>query len=341
MRAFLTICHKGHAYDPTLSYLFKAMDRVNQLDECDVVIMPITYQDNYIADEELMLAIENSGKKIIIVDFVEYGWDVKDPYHLFGVSTGQWHNKFQNKEYFKLDDFIYRNRDKVAVYFKREFVKASAFNAPFKVLPVEYPGVVTLPEYNQHQSFEEFNNRPIDVLMVWGLSNPSRPLLHGEFVKQSALNGQHLVSNLDHVTICQKRGDKRMVVMAHVPDFARESIYKVLHIQSLAKISISLSGAGVKCFRSAESPYNSIMAIQENKLAWSYPWLDGENCIELPNRNDSVLIDEHKSYDKIMKHLNLPEQLYDMYLAGVENWKNYEVNKYSSDYILKEIAHAI
>jgi hypothetical protein len=337
MKAFTTIFHKGHQYDPTLSYLFREFEIVNNVNDCDVVILPITYQDNYAFDQDLMEEVERSGKKIVVVDFVEYGWDVPYPSHIFGVNTNKWMDKFKNLEYLKLDEFIYRNSSRVAVYFKRELVAGTMFGAPFKILPAEYPGVSTLPE-NPTSTFEEFNNRPIDVIMVWGLSNPSRPILHGEFVKQSALNGQHLVSNLDHVTICQKRGDKRMVVMAHVPDFARISNSIILHLQSMAKISISLNGAGKKCFRHTESSYNSVMALQENGLDWAYPWVDGVNSIELPNRvSNNKLIDEHASYSKIMSWLDAPEKLYEMYLNGIGNWKNYEVNKYATDYILKEI----
>jgi hypothetical protein len=336
MKIFTTIFHKGLGYDPTLSHLFKAFENVSRVEECDVVVMPITYMDNYSFDHELMEEVQRSGKKIVVVDFVEYGWDVLRPDHIFGVNTSDWKDKFKNEDYYKLNEFIYRNSKEVVVYFKRELVKNGVV-APFKVLPAEYPGVSTLPDYNPYQTFEEFNSRPIDVIMTWGLSNPSRPILHGEFVKQSALNGQHLVSSLEHVSVCQKRGDKRMVVMAHVPDFARISNSIILHLQSLAKISISLNGAGFKCFRHTESSYNSVMALQENNLQWSTPWIDGLNSIILPNRENNVLIDESRSYEKIMSFLNKPEQLYGMYLDGINSWKNYEVNRYSVEYILKEI----
>lgn len=336
MKAFITALHKDNAYDPTLSYLFKAFEKVSSVDDCDVVIMPLTYQDNYVFDHDLMEAVQRSGKKIVIVDFVEYGWDVLVPDHIFGVNTNDWTGKFQNQEYYKLDEFIYRNSGSVALYFKRELPTDSNLSYPFKVLPVEYPGVSTLPNYSPEQTFEEFNNRPIDVMMTWGLSNPSRPILHGEFVKQSALNGQHLVSSLDHVSVCQARGDKRMVVMVHIPDFARIPIQILLHLQSLAKVSISCNGAGFKCFRSAESAYNSVMALQENNLEWSYPWIDGINSISLPNRETGTLIDEHKAYDRIMHYLNKPHQLYGMYVHGINNWKKYEVNNYAN-YILTEI----
>jgi hypothetical protein len=339
MKAFITQFNKNGGFDPTLNSLFVAIEKVGSVSECNVVIIPITYMNDYVADRDLMNEVESSGKKIVIVDFVEYGWDRLETYHLFGINTkSDWSDKFQNKEYYILDDFISRNVSKLALYFKRELPKVD-FSSPFtfKVLPAEYPGVSTLPDYNQLQSFEDFNNRPIDVMMVWGLSNPSRPLLHGEFVKQSALNGQHLVSNIDHITICQKRGDKRMVAMLHVPDFARDSIYKLLHLQSLAKISISLNGAGKVCFRHTESSYNSVMALQEHRLERSYPWIDGVNCIELPNRLNSVLIDESRAYNKIMAWLENPKDLYEMYVNGISNWQNYEVNRYSSEYILKNI----
>ncbi|HET6459082.1 MAG TPA: hypothetical protein VFG24_09420 [Nitrosopumilaceae archaeon] len=339
MKAYITFFHKNNSYEGTLIPLFKAFDKVSNVDDCDVVIMPITYLDNYVFDVELMETVRSSGKKIVIVDFVEYGWDILKTNHLFGVNTNSWYEKFKNLEYLKLDDFISKY-PRIILYFKREFIDSFNYVKPFNILPIEYPGVSTLPN-NKVDSFEEYNNRPIDVIMVWGLSNPSRPILHGEFVKQSALNGQHLVSNIDHVTVCQSRGDKRMVVMAHIPDFARQSISILLHLQSMAKISISMSGAGCKCFRSTEASYNAVMAIQENHLAWSYPWIDKVNSIELPNRENSVLINEYSSYEKIMECLSKPEELYEMYLNGTENWRNYEIGKYSTEYILKEIQNNI
>lgn len=338
MKALLTIFHRGHQYDPTLATLFRAFERVENVEDCDVVIMPITFKHDYVFDHELMEAVQRSGKKIVIVDFVEYGWDVPKPDHIFGVNTSQWKHKFdQNPEYYKLDEFIYRNSGSVLVYFKRELVKDSVVVAPFSILPVEYPGVVSLPDYNQHVSFEEFNSRPIDVVMFWGLSSPSRQILHGALIKESALRGQHLVANLDYLNEFQRCGEKRMVMPIHIPDFSRISIQILLHIQSMAKISISMGGAGAKCFRDCESSYNSVMARQENNIDWAYPWIDGENSIMLPNRSDNVLIDENKSYEKIMEWLDKPKELYDVYLNGISTWKNYEVNKYSSEYVLKTI----
>jgi hypothetical protein len=340
MKAFITQFNKNGGFDPTLNSLFVAFDKVGNVNECDVVIIPITYMNDYVVDQDLMNEVEQSRKKIAIVDFVEYGWDKSVTDHLFGHNTMVWHDKFQNKEYHKLDNFLISNRNNIVVYFKRELHESVVNPFPFKLLPAEYPGVATLPDYNQLQSFEEFTKRPIDVMMIWGLSNPSRPILHGEFVKRSALNGQHLVSHLDHITVCQQRGEKRMVAMLHIPDFSRESIYKLLHLQSLAKISISMNGCGKKCFRHEESSYNSVMALQENNLEWSYPWIDGESAMELPNKEGSTLIDEVKSYEKIMNFLDHPHHLYGMYINGISNWKNYEVNKYSNDYILMEVEKA-
>jgi hypothetical protein len=340
MKIFTTIFHKGHHYDPTLSQLFRAFENVNTVEECDLVVMPITYKEDYVFDHELMETVQGSGKKLVVVDFVEYGWDVLRPDHIFGVNTSQWKDKFKVEDYFKLDEFIYRNAGSVVVYFKRELVKNGVV-APFKVLPIEYPGVVSLPDYSPRQTFEEFNSRPIDIVMFWGLSSPSRQILHGHLISESALRGQHLVASMDYLNEFQRRGEKRMVMPIHIPDFKRISMQILLHIQSMAKVSISMGGAGSKCFRDYESSYNSVMARQENPLEWSYTWIDGVNSIKLPKRENDVLIDENKSYEKIMDWLNKPTELYDMYLKGIENSQKYEANNYSKNYILKEIQNAI
>lgn len=345
MKAFITLCHKNHAYDGTLTHLFRAFEKTS-LQECDVVIFPITYQDSYVADEELMKAIAESGKKIVIVDFVEYGWDARDTDHFFGVNTEspKFQNKFKNEDYIKLCDFCYDNTESIILYFKRELSSNRKVEGPFKTLPIEYPGIATLPD-TKIDSFEEYNNRPIDLMMVWGLSNPSRPILHGELCKQAGVNGWQLVTDLRHIAQYQIEGRNKMCVMVMNPDFARESIHTILHLQSLAKISISMNGAGKKCFRHSESSYNSVMALQETGLEWTYPWIDYENAIVLPNRDNTdkaglPLIDESLAYQKLMMNIGEPERLYKMYLNGIDNWNNYEVNKYS-EFILKEIQNAI
>jgi hypothetical protein len=38
-----------------------------------------------------------------------------------------------------------------------------------------------------------------------------------------------------------------------------------------------------------------------------------------------------------MAWLENPKDLYEMYVNGISNWQNYEVNRYSSEYILKNI----
>lgn len=332
---------KNGRMDGTLLPLFRPFEKTS-LEDCDVIITPVTFMNNYQADTEAMTMAILSKKKIVVVDFVEYGWDIINPDHLFSINTTtDWSDKFLGTDYTYLNDFLKVCQERIVLYFKRELPERSKLNPPFKILPIEYPGVNTLPEVINPDTYEEYSNRPIDVIMVWGLSNPSRPILHGEFVKKSALNGQHLVSTIDHVGICQARGDKRMIVMAHVPDFARVSIHQILHLQSLSKISISMNGAGKKCFRHAESSYNSVMALQENELKWSYPWIDEVNSIELPNEDEEPLINEDRSYSRIMYYLGKPESLYKIYLQGINNWKNYEVNNYSNDYVLKEIQHAI
>jgi hypothetical protein len=337
MKAFITLFDKRDTVDGTLLSLFRGFER-STLQDCDVVIVPITYFDEYQANEWLMELVLSMQKRVVVFDFVEYGWDVLKPNHIFTVNTIEWAGKFRNQEYLKLDRFLAGSN--VILYFKRELLADNKLQPKFKVLPAEYPGVSTLPEPVHPATYDEFTNRPIDIIMVWGLSNPSRPILHGELAKQTALNGQHLVSSLEYFNECQRRGEKRMVVLAHIPDFARVSIHQILHLQSLAKISISLGGAGFKCFRDSEASYNCVMARQKNPLEWSYPWLDGINCIDLPNRTHSTLIDENRSYEKLMAWLDSPEQLYKVYLQGINNWKNYDANNYANDYILKEVSRA-
>jgi hypothetical protein len=89
MKALLTIFHKGQEFDATLFSLFRAFERVHNVSDCDVVIMPVTYKDDYVFDHDLAEEVQRLGKKIVIVDFIEYGWDVQRPDHILGVNTGK------------------------------------------------------------------------------------------------------------------------------------------------------------------------------------------------------------------------------------------------------------
>jgi hypothetical protein len=85
----------------------------------------------------------------------------------------------------------------------------------------------------------------------------------------------------------------------------------MIELYKQSKIVISAWGIGRKCFRDAEAPFDSVMAIQETYYHYSYPWIDGKNCIKLPNKiseNGLEQIDEEAAVDIILYYLNRLEK---------------------------------
>jgi hypothetical protein len=109
----------------------------------------------------------------------------------------------------------------------------------------------------------------------------------------------------------------------HIPHFARLPIEQLLYFNGDAKLSLSLPGAGRKCFRHAEAPINSVMVMQKDDIAWTYPWVHTENCYKF--WEDDVI----ETIEDALKR----DDLYDVYLAGLENNDKYRMGRYASEYL--------
>jgi len=307
-----------------------------QKTDLDFTAVVVTKRDGYEFNPELM---DIKGPWVLF-DFIEYGhdWDQKET-HLFGVNTfldeftkhfafdGQWDD---------FDSFVRNNPP--LIYFKRELLqKDMGVNALCNVLPIEYPCFYPIPE---PQSFEDFCARPIDVSYLWGESHPDRVKLHIEIYKDKFKYGYHLLDNALHIEGCFKdvpAGQRSVWLSQKIPHYARYSMEDVLMIGSASKISVSMPGAGVKCFRHSESPINSVMVKTRDELAWSYPWVHKYNCIK--EFTASIMV-----YD-ISSVLNQSEdskqKLYEIYRNGVENCRNYHIDNYIPNYVLDSIASAL
>ena len=95
---------------------------------------------------------------------------------------------------------------------------------------------------------------------------------------------------------------------------------------------------GRKCSKEPEISYNSVAAIQETNQYYSYPWIDDENSIILPNKTDNqFLIDTEKSVDKMLEYIEQPEKLYQIYLNSHKNCLNYRIDNYLTNYIIPKL----
>lgn len=297
-----------------------------QYTDMEFTAVVVTKRDGYEFNSEL----EKIEGPWVLFDFCEYGhdWDQKET-HLFGVNTKfGFENHFNSPIWFTFCDWVRDNPP--LIYFKRELLEKDRTD---RVLPIEYPCFYPIPE---PQSFEDFFARPIEVSYLWGESHPDRVKLHVEMYEGQSKFGYHLLDNAMHIEGCFNdvgAGQRRVWLSQKVPHYARYAMEDVLMIGMASKISVSMPGAGVKCFRHAESPVNSVMIKLRDELAWSYPWVTNVNCLCPFDKEKMVtLCEEAVKHDKF---------LYEIYKWGVKNCRNYHIDNYIPKYVLDSIASAL
>ncbi len=225
----------------------------------------------------------------------------------------------------RLDAFV---RDhKPAVYFKRELLERERSEW---LQPVEFP--CYLPTWPA-QSKEDFDKRAIEVFMSWGLSHGCRQALHGEMFMKALENGITMISAWDQFDKFDYANHKRVWSSIHSPHITRVDISTVVHNQSRAKISLSLPGNGMRCFRDNEAPVNAVMACWSDDIARSYNWVYGENCIRLHRT---------QMYDELLMWTDrFSDSLHDIYLNGLETVDKYRSANYVNNYLTPIIQSAL
>jgi hypothetical protein len=272
----------------------------------NIPIVLVSWVDDYIFNDVLL-----NLNDYILIDYTEMGWDWdlnKSGTHVFGANSDNF-TRYCNQEYKKFDDFVKNNPPKL--YFKRELLKQDATET---LLPIEYTCNNQVPEI---QTKEQFNARPINVFQSWGRSNENRLRIHAEILLHSYKKGFQVCDNLYYTNgyLSEEKGEKW--VSLWIPHYARIDIQNLLQINNLSKLSLSWSGAGFKCFRTAEAPINSVMVMHKNNFEWTFGW-DETNCI---------LVDYFKEIEQIEQALSR-EDLYYVYVKGVENCKKYQLENY-------------
>jgi hypothetical protein len=325
--------------------IFSRMESASA-EECDYVALAITHQHDWDFNTEEFERIKS--KPFVVFDFTEYGWENVKVKHIFGINTEDVLGMFQNKNYMKLD--LALKQVTIRRYFKRELQQGHESEAWLS--PIEYTSLYTVSDIDTE---EEYCNRPIDVFFNWGWSNPNRAELHAYFYQYAEELGYGVISDIRHWSGEKKdHPDRPLIVTAFTPHHSRFVMADMLLAQSMSKITISLNGCGVKCFRHSEASVNSLMALQENSLEWTYEWNE-ENAIILPALRhpisgvlpsslsnaltDMHLIDPYLSIRLLLRLLKNPKHLYAKYLNCVETNKNYHVINYI-DHILNTIENS-
>jgi len=276
-------------------------------------VIPITRLSDYVFNENL----NNLNSRYVLVDMCEldWNWDQKDT-HIFGQNTRLFKDKFPGEEWATFDLFVKKNPP--AIHFIRELI---AKDETETIKPVEYPCWHPIQE---PVSKEAFDNRPLQVFSSWGFSHEARRRLHGEIWIHAPNHDYMVCDNLYYFDgFMQHESNPKKWVTLNLPHYDRIDISHILGVQAMAKLSVSMSGAGVKCFRHAESPINAIMCLPEDNLSWSYPWVHLENCIRLK---------EGQEIEGLVQALRR-EDLYNIYLKGIETIEKYKINNYLTNYL--------
>jgi hypothetical protein len=165
----------------------------------------------------------------------------------------------------------------------------------------------------------------------------------GELLKQAGRFNAHWVLTEEDLEIALKKKCERIFALLHVPHYRRIHINKIMDWQAQSKVSISMRGAGAKCFRDAEASFNCVMAREApEEVSWSYPWcpdntMESWNCIGL--RGGCPVEDW---VETLYCFLRLQQgRLYPLYLAGIENNKKYHADLYGRRYLLPKIQEVL
>jgi hypothetical protein len=293
-------------------------DRVDSISQADVVLVTVSYFDDFKSTRSLW----SITKPWVLVDFMEYGaaWS-QESTHLFG--DGNLPANLVGQEWAMLDRCIEGNPPILTL--KRELLNKDVC---LRVKPIEFP--CYLPPYPANTR-EQFNTRPLEVFHCWGLSHESRQRLHGEIFEYAYDLGIELLSDWNQWQgfFATPRG--RTWASIYSPHYVRVPISQVMEWNGQAKVSVSLPGNGVKCFRHVESPVNSVMMMHRDDIAWSFPWTHGHNCLRCPSGCEFAALLTAMERD----------DLYDIYLRGLETVDRYRGARYVREYVLPAIGGAL
>lgn len=276
-----------------------------------IPIVPITRIEGFKFNPQLL-----ELDKYILLDYSELWWNTENiDTHLFGKNTSDYPEIYKGEEWQKFDEFVKNNEPQI--YFKRELLKKDATD---KIMVIDYP-CWTSPD--KVQTKEEFDARPVKCFFYWGRSSEYRVKLHADIWLNSSKNNTAICDNLFYLNafLNEERCPNKWVTV-NIAHYSRQPIETILSVNVISKLSISIKGSGRKCFRHVESPTNSVMVMDRDDLAWAYDWVDGENCLKINNTS----IDE-------INELTHRNDLYDIYLKGMENIDKYRIENYINNYV--------
>jgi hypothetical protein len=334
-------CYDGYLNVHWFSPLTNTLQFTRNHDEADFTILPIVWEPNYEYDTSINSI---NFKNLIILDFFEFGcgtWSDKryqQFYSFFGMKHEPYDGFFEReKQFLQLHENL-RNalRDKIRVYFKRELSNLLDLSqVGTKVLSADF--INTYEEYTPCTE-EQFWQRGLDLLYIWGRSSQDRVRFYGTLFAQMDRFGHNMYTSekqYEEELIKNKRDNA--ISLFHKEWYERVEFRKY---QNNSRAVIDLYGAGMKCFRTIESTINSISFKQDlSFLKHAYPWIHNENCIMFENKENSNNLDEHKACDTLWHYIRGDGKLdlYKIYLKSCETNLKYRNVTYLNDYFIPNI----
>lgn len=311
----------------------------------DATIVPLSRSDpNFKFDQSLY----NIKGPVILVDFFEYNaheWDRMST-HIWGQGAIDKYRAFfdhsvNTMEWRKVDKWV--SECPPAAVFKRELL---AKDVTPTLLPIDYPCYI-LPQPLQTKS--EYMARPLDVLFHWGYSHAGRRRVHGDIFKKARDYGYDIITEFSqlgrHIECRHPTDPKNLWASVYTPHFDRVDISRVVEMTGKSKITLSMPGNGVKCFRHTEAPVNSVMAMHDDNLAWSIPWTHNINCLKISidkksEYNPSLMMrigGFNEEVEEMWEALNCGTDLYGLYCESLQHIDRYRSERYVKEYFIPAV----
>jgi hypothetical protein len=304
------VCH--YALDTLVYYCPEQFEKTSSLAECDAVLTNAPAAPPYSFDWVTADSVIALKKPIFILN---------DADGAMPDCEGQTPDKVRN-----FQNFV-RGGNGIRAYFYREWFEGyERPDLPFPLLPFELVGYLWTAhpkdrqDYHTNETLENFKSRQWDILFAQSLNCQARIALHNALLRLPRTAVRNLYST------------GKLPAAQHLSD------------QGTARITTAIEGSGIKCCSTHEASLNSVMAMGDIAMHWTYPWIDGENCIRLvyeKNKGEGSLVhnfgrglpDVDKSILKLQAHLDAPERLYNIMQAGMETARKYSLPEYYKNHL--------
>jgi hypothetical protein len=324
---------------------FKILE-TNDVIDSDLIVYIRNYEgSNFSFDEDIAKKIIEQKKKIIVFDYMEYGsptiftnnylyeTDILG-YKIEKKLLSQLINDYKSEGQ-KLIDYFQKFADNnlIHCYFKRELSKfIDLSKCSFPIYPCDFINYAY--NFPKEMSENEFNDKSIDIFYSWGLSSNDRPKLHGKIIQETDKFG-NIVMSKKHLEYSFEQKIKNLIFLYRAEWYDRVDYNKYI---PYSKTMIDLYGAGMKCFRNLESALDSVSFKQDpSLLIHAYDWIDGKNCISLPNKENNKL-DIDMACDIIYDYIRVNQgKLYEIYKESKKTAVCYINENYSKNYIYPKI----